>query len=203
MSKYQVYRGDPEYVALLTGKEVSRDSQRAGFETLYREQIGPIRRTLKKVFRDQCDEGVLDDLGHDIVLKVRSALDRGVYLPGGNFNGFVYRIAKNAAINHLRDNGRRLDVLQTRVAHEPIFFDETLDRIILELDAVLLRQILSELPVIHKQILKLYFFDDLLYENIAESLGIPFGTVASRLYRAKNAFGDLLKAKGLFEDLAA
>jgi len=49
---------------------------------------------------------------------------------------------------------------------------------------------IGALSVEHRQILLLVGLDDLDYREIAEELGIPIGTVMSRLARARRAFAD-------------
>jgi RNA polymerase sigma-70 factor, ECF subfamily len=46
---------------------------------------------------------------------------------------------------------------------------------------------MSRLPEPHREILRLRYFADLSYRELAESLGIPPGTVMSRLYTARKA----------------
>ncbi len=46
---------------------------------------------------------------------------------------------------------------------------------------------IDQLPVKYKEILILYYMDDMLYKDIASTLDIPIGTVMSRLNRAKEA----------------
>jgi RNA polymerase sigma-70 factor (ECF subfamily) len=53
------------------------------------------------------------------------------------------------------------------------------------LDAQELQQILSELPEEFRTPLILFYFDELSYRDIAEQMGVPIGTVMSRLARAK------------------
>lgn len=46
---------------------------------------------------------------------------------------------------------------------------------------------IDQLPIKYKEILILYYMDDMLYKDIAKTLDIPIGTVMSRLNRAKEA----------------
>jgi RNA polymerase sigma-70 factor (ECF subfamily) len=57
---------------------------------------------------------------------------------------------------------------------------------------------LGELSSEHREILVLRDYQDLSYLQIAEVLGIPKGTVMSRLHRARRALRDLLRADGDF-----
>jgi len=55
---------------------------------------------------------------------------------------------------------------------------------------------LALLPGEHRQVLVLRHFDELTYAEIAETLGIPQGTVMSRLYNARKKLAALMKAAG-------
>ncbi len=55
-----------------------------------------------------------------------------------------------------------------------------------EVDEERLRQALEEIPEEYRSPLILYYFEELSYRDIAETLSIPIGTVMSRLSRAKN-----------------
>lgn len=55
----------------------------------------------------------------------------------------------------------------------------------LEFDEELLQQALNELPEEFRSAVLLFYFDECSYKEIAEQLGIPLGTVMSRLSRAK------------------
>jgi RNA polymerase sigma-70 factor, ECF subfamily len=54
-------------------------------------------------------------------------------------------------------------------------------------DTRIVNQAIDQLPMKYKEILILYYMDDMLYKDIAKTLDIPLGTVMSRLNRAKEA----------------
>jgi RNA polymerase sigma-70 factor, ECF subfamily len=54
-------------------------------------------------------------------------------------------------------------------------------------DTGIVNRAIDQLPIKYKEILILYYMDDMLYKDIAETLDIPLGTVMSRLNRAKEA----------------
>lgn len=54
-------------------------------------------------------------------------------------------------------------------------------------DTRIVNDAIDQLPIKYKEILVLYYMDDMLYKDIAKTLDIPIGTVMSRLNRAKEA----------------
>ena len=62
-------------------------------------------------------------------------------------------------------------------------------------DREMVRQALGELPVHFREILLLCEVEEMSYQEIADALGIPTGTVMSRLFRARQALRVVLQAK--------
>ncbi len=69
---------------------------------------------------------------------------------------------------------------------------DTDDRLALAADTRLVNQAIDTLPVTYKEILTLYYMENMKYKEIAAALDIPMGTVMSRLNRAKERFKTLL-----------
>ena len=67
--------------------------------------------------------------------------------------------------------------------------------------AQITRSVLDELPQIFREVLVLREFEDLSYQEMAETLGISIGTVESRLFRARARFRE--KLLRLHPDFAA
>lgn len=60
------------------------------------------------------------------------------------------------------------------------------------LDRLALRAAMAKLPDIHRDVLRLRYFGDLSYEELAQVLDIPKGTVMSRLHLARKALAALM-----------
>lgn len=59
----------------------------------------------------------------------------------------------------------------------------------------LIHKAMDRLPIKYKEVLFLYYMEDMLYKEIAATLNIPIGTVMSRLTRAREGFKTLLLKK--------
>ncbi|MBM3839360.1 MAG: sigma-70 family RNA polymerase sigma factor [Verrucomicrobia bacterium] len=64
------------------------------------------------------------------------------------------------------------------------------------LDGLAIRSALDQLPAVFRAVLTLYYLEDLSYRQIATQLGIPIGTVMSRLSRGKQLLREALRDQG-------
>ena len=150
-----------------------------------------------------------DDLVQETYLKAYRFIDK--YHQGTNPKAWLFRILKNGFINEYRKKSKRpqkvdyddiVDFSQIdkasyveKVDLRQIIFDEMLG------DEVTIA--LNGLPVDFREVILLCDIEGFSYEEIADILEIPIGTVRSRLFRARNMLKEKLKtyAKSLgFKD---
>lgn len=62
-------------------------------------------------------------------------------------------------------------------------------------DQELVRAALEQLPVAFREVILLCDLEEMSYQEIAEAIGVPMGTVMSRLSRARKAMRELLTAR--------
>lgn len=103
---------------------------------------------------------------------------------------WLYSIARNTAIGHLRKEYTR----QALVEHNTALCDieDTANNITFD-NAQQVHFGLAKISLHHREVLTLFFLQDLAIEEIAEVLQIPPGTVKSRLYHAKRALKAVLQ----------
>lgn len=110
---------------------------------------------------------------------------------------WLYRIAMNGAISRRRQRRPEQSVEQTRelLGDEPLdpgdLPEEQLER---RERAAQVHEALGQLAAEHRAILVLREMEGCSYEQIAEVLDVPVGTVRSRLHRARLQLRDQLKA---------
>lgn len=105
------------------------------------------------------------------------------------FSPWMYRIAHNLFVNALRNKGRQpfitvdLDMFSAHTAYEidPAGDEER------EQTKALIDRGLAKLSPIYREIIILYYIEQLSYQEIAEVLHVPDGTVGIRLRRAREA----------------
>jgi RNA polymerase sigma-70 factor (ECF subfamily) len=112
------------------------------------------------------------------------------------FYTWLYRIAFNQAVSHRRrvKPAASLDQSREQNGEEPIDRDSPPEGRLVQQETVeQVRRALAELDPEFRQVLVLREFDDCNYEQIAELLELPIGTVRSRLHRARLQLRDKLK----------
>jgi RNA polymerase sigma-70 factor (ECF subfamily) len=112
------------------------------------------------------------------------------------FYTWLYRIAFNTAVSRSRRKRpqRSVDAAREALGEEPMdTTEEVTERLLREERATQVRAALEELSEEHRSILVLREMEGLCYEEIAEVLELPVGTVRSRLHRARSQMRDQLK----------
>ena len=135
---------------------------------------------------------------HDIVQEAfLSAFSKlSSFQKQASFYTWVYRIAFNAAISQKRKKRPSLSVDQYReeVGLDPVDRHEAPDaKLDREEKVQHVQNALSALHEEHRVILVLREMEGLCYDSIAEILGLPVGTVRSRLHRARGQLKETLE----------
>jgi RNA polymerase sigma-70 factor, ECF subfamily len=161
----------------------------AFFEVVERH-IGEISRYLRRrVAREIADELTADVFATAFARRTTYDLTRPSALP------WLYGIASNLLRNRLRHELRELETL-ARVAVDPLAASaDPLDRMLrASIEPALARALLGLTPE-ERDVLLLFAWGDLSYEEIAEALDLAVGTVKSRLSRARTHIRASLDAR--------
>jgi RNA polymerase sigma-70 factor, ECF subfamily len=159
-------------------------------------------RSLINFFYHLCwDRQVSEDCAQEVFLRVYSHL--GSYEPQAKFTTFLFRIARNLWIDRMRTaavHGKPLSLeapsgpgdgraLQDRIAARTQSPVEILAR---QEQQDALRRAIDRLPDEQKAVVILSEIQGLKYQDIGEILGVPVGTVKSRMHTAMGTLKDLL-----------
>jgi len=158
----------------------------------YQGRIGAL------VSRYIADAGEVEDVTQEAFIKVYRALSK--FRGDSAFYTWLYRIAANAAKNHLVAKGRRPGADATIEDAEA--FDD--GGLVSEMSspeamamgdelAAVVEQSLQALPEELRAALTLRELEGLSYDDIAEVLGCPVGTVRSRIFRAREAIDEQVR----------
>ncbi len=141
------------------------------------------------------------DVAQEVFLKVfRELLG---FEGKAKFKTWLYRVSVNAALDQARKRrpAESLDATdKSSDDDEPpvVITDKSpgpRDRAAQRELRVLLDQAIEQLSADHRAVLVLREWQELSYEEIAETLGVEIGTVMSRLHYARKKLGELLKGK--------
>lgn len=127
-----------------------------------------------------------DDLVQIAVEKALTRTDQ--WAPGTRLDSWMFRIMQNAWIDHLRAGERRAQtfVPEEEGEHVGVWPIEA------QIDALAVRKAVAKLNDDQRAVVGLVLVEGLGYQEAAEVLGIPVGTLTSRLARAREALQLLL-----------
>jgi RNA polymerase sigma-70 factor (ECF subfamily) len=184
----------------LTDGELIIDSLRgreAPFEELVRRYQRPI---IAYVFRMLGDQEAALDVTQEVFIKVYNSLAR--YSSEYKFSTWLYRIAHNAAIDHMRRNSLALQSIETENADgtyqiqiESRGPSPEQDRERSEWRAEI-GEVVKRLPAAYRELIVLRHTHELSYDEIAEVTGLPLGTVKNRLFRAREMMREIFIERG-------
>ena len=134
----------------------------------------------------------------DLVQEAYAKALRGFssFRPGTNFRAWMYRILRNSFLSSR--TGLKATVALDEDTNESLLPVESTtpeSNLIAQADREIVQQALADLPVAFREILLLCEVEEMSYQEIAETLTIPIGTVMSRLSRARKALRDWLRKK--------
>jgi RNA polymerase sigma-70 factor (ECF subfamily) len=143
--------------------------------------------------------GDAEDLTMEAFNKAFSKLEQ--YTPDFAFSTWLYRIAKNNCIDHLRKNKKDNDSMVNQheagvgiAAHELANQLPSPEQLMInQQETMLLREIVDMLHPKYKDIIKLHYFKELSCEEIATQLGLPQGTIKVRLFRARDLLFNIMR----------
>jgi len=180
--------------------ERAKAGQKGAYDMLVRKYQHKILRLISRFVRDP-EEAM--DLTQETFIKAYRALDN--FRGDSAFYTWLYRIAVNTAKNQLAANNRyghvwSLNSSPVSDSEEPMPEPEALrdyatpENAILtgELEAVI-KEAIAALPEDLRTALTLRELEGLSYDEIAQVMGCPIGTVRSRIFRAREAVDKRIK----------
>jgi RNA polymerase sigma-70 factor (ECF subfamily) len=170
-----------------------------GFEELVRRYQRPIAAYIYRMVNDY--EAALD-LTQDVFIKVYNSLGR--YRAEYKFSTWIYRIAHNASVDHIRRRAAahgqsRTAALQGETCELPIASAELNPEQGWEREErrAEIETIVRELPTSYRELIILRHSHDLSYDEISEVMNLPLGTVKNRLFRAREMMRSKFIQKGI------
>jgi RNA polymerase sigma-70 factor (ECF subfamily) len=168
------------------------------FEELVRRYQRPISAYVYRMVGDY--EAALD-LTQEIFIKVYGSLSR--YRSEFKFSTWIYKIAHNSAVDHLRrnagrerslSNGVEGDQYELPIESSSLSPEQESERKERRLE---IESVVRSLPNAYRELIVLRHSQDLTYEEIVEVTGLPLGTVKNRLFRAREMMRQQFIGRGI------
>lgn len=174
-----------------------------GSERAYRELLERYQRPVFSIiYRMVRDRELAEDLAQETFVRVFNNIDR--YDPAYKFSSWIFKIATNLTIDHLRRkevptvsiDGSRYAVTADEIEASTITVeskDENPEELLVarELGAEI-EQAIARLRPEYKTAILLRHIEDRPYEEIAEIMSLPLGTVKTYIHRGRKQLQDLL-----------
>lgn len=177
---------------------------REGRETAYRELLRRYERPIfSLIFRMVRDRELAEDLAQETFVKALGAIES--YRPEYKFSSWIFKIANNCAIDHLRRRGLdtiSLDGAPDATSADAIeatalqLADERQESPLAAVEAremgAYIEEAIGRLRPEYRTCILLRFVEGHAYEEIAEIMEIPLGTVKTYIHRARHELRSIL-----------
>jgi RNA polymerase sigma-70 factor, ECF subfamily len=179
---------DTELMELVRGGDIP------AFDELYRRYQGPIKRFL---FELTWDQDTAEDYLQEVFVRLFRARER--YQPTGKFSTYLFQIAKNYYLERRRNGLRRPEQNLVSIDGDPFRNIRANERVEPETHLMeayrqwRIRRAIGSLPDGQRMVFVMSHFEGMKYVEIADILGIPMGTVKSRMSIAVSKLKSFLK----------
>lgn len=176
---------------------------RAGKEAAYRELLRRYERPVfSLIYRMVRDRELAEDLAQESFVKVLNALDS--YRPEYKFSSWIFKIANNAAIDHLRrreivtlsldgaPGARTADEVEATALQAVDRSESALDELEAKELGASIEQAIARLRPEYRACILLRHVEGRAYEEIAATLDLPLGTVKTHIHRARHELREYL-----------
>jgi RNA polymerase sigma-70 factor (ECF subfamily) len=176
-----------------TSEHVLVERCRQGDETAFRELVEQYKGLVFSIIaRSITNRGRAEELAQDVFLKIHKGLP---YFRGeSRLSTWIFRIVVNVLSQERPElASTSLDTEEdARPRHEPVADDRAFMDLVMK-DR--LQKAIERLPVPYQVLINGHYLKGLRYEDLAEALEMPMGTVKTHLHRAKRRLRHLLETE--------
>lgn len=144
------------------------------------------RRVYDYIFMMVKDAEKADDIFQDTFIKVVKVIDEGRYTDSGRFLSWVMRIAHNQVIDHFRAQKQQRTITESEAGYDIVgtknhLEDSIEDRLVGEQIQADVRKMVELLPEEQREVVKLRYYADLSFKEIAEQTNVSINTALGRM----------------------
>lgn len=132
------------------------------------------------------NEDVADEVVQETMIKAIQKVDQLNNMEA--LDGWLFRVMSNCFIDICRKHREHIDI------DDVVLFEEETPESVHSQSEMLasVRSAIARLPIKHRQVLTLIDIENLTYAEVSDILGVPIGTIMSRLNRARQALKQIL-----------
>jgi len=160
-----------------------------GYNEIVRKYQKQVYWIIRKIVQDH-DE--TDDITQEVFIKVHSALRD--FREESNLFTWLYRIATNFAINHVKKvkvkNTVSLEIVTEQFENTDLQSDELLDE---ERKRKILEEAIETLPPQQRAVFNMRYYDELPYDEISKMLGKSVGGIKANYFHAVKKIGEYVR----------
>lgn len=132
------------------------------------------------------DRDVAEDIFQETFIKAVRVIDEGRYVDSGKFLSWVLRIAHNQVIDHFRHQKQQKTITEADSGYNVLgtlrFAEPTIeDQMMSQQTADSLRLLIEELPDEQREVVKLRYYANLTFKEIAEQTDVSVNTALGRM----------------------
>ncbi|MDE6197966.1 MAG: sigma-70 family RNA polymerase sigma factor [Muribaculaceae bacterium] len=143
-------------------------------------------RLFNYIFQMVRDRDLADDIFQETFVKAIMTIKQGRYNDLGKFSAWLYRIARNLAVDSFRadrnESSLSTDDADYDVLNRRELADGTVEDLMVELQIEEdLRRLVDQLPDVQREVLIMRYYHDLSFKEIAEQTGVSINTALGRM----------------------
>lgn len=171
---------------MLSDRELLNDylqGNKSAISTLLEKYNSRVRNYLRMMVGD---DDVAADIAQETFIKAVSVIDEGRYTDSGKFLSWIMRIAHNKALDYFRSQKSSNSVSESSAGYNVLgtmkYADRSIeDSMISDQISADIRALVELLPDEQREVVKLRYYSDLSFKEIAEQTGVSINTALGRM----------------------
>ena len=143
-------------------------------------------RLFNYIYQMVRDRDLADDIFQETFVKAITTIKQGRYNDLGKFSAWLYRIARNLAVDSFRaeknESALSTDNADYDILNRRELAEDTIEDVMVGLQIEEdLRRLIDELPEVQREVLNLRYYKELSFKEIAELTGVSINTALGRM----------------------